>query len=178
MDAAGNLVRSQALAHEAAHLIADPRLHAELVILLGRLRMADGEVEVGHAMLLEEAEHVGELDPALAAALLSFAANLPVFRLEGAAAVELTERVEAGRSRAPADNGRAECWALATTMVGDVIGPPVVELARGPEGRGDWAPDAPAAGRSSGWRSTRSRTLLTWPWEVTLRGPLRHLRSR
>ena len=92
MDGAGNLVRSQALANEAAHLIDDPRLHAELVILLGRLRMAAGEVEAGHAMLLEEAEEVAELDPELAAALLSFAANLPVFRLEGAAAVELTER--------------------------------------------------------------------------------------
>ena len=34
-------------------------------------------------MLLEEAEQVAELDPALAAGLLSFAANLPVFRLEG-----------------------------------------------------------------------------------------------
>ena len=132
MDAAGNLVRSQALAHEAAHLIDDPRLHAELVILLGRLRMAGGEVEAGHAMLLEEAEQVGELDPALAAALLSFAANLPVFRLEGSCRRRVDgARVEAGRSRR--GRGRRPSGtptALAKTMAGDPAGPALlVELA-------------------------------------------------
>ena len=144
MDAAGNLVRSQALAHEAAHLIDDPRLHAELVILLGRLRMAGGDVEAGHSMLLEEAEQVSELDPALAAALLSFAANLPVFRLEGAAAVELTERAwrlgDPARPRMPAERN---AYALAKTMAGDATGPALlVELAlEAAEGRGDRAPD-------------------------------------
>ena len=83
MDAAGNLVRSQALAHEAANLIDDPRLHAELVILLGRLRMAATERWRRGTRCCWRRRIVGELDPALAAALLSFAANLPVFRLEG-----------------------------------------------------------------------------------------------
>ena len=51
MDSAGNFARTQALAGEAAELIDDPRLHAQLVLLLGRVRMATGEVEAGHAML-------------------------------------------------------------------------------------------------------------------------------
>ena len=123
-------------------------------------------------MLLEEAEHVGELDPALAAALL-FAANLPVFRLEGAAAVELTERAwRLRRSRGPRcrpsgalrarqdDGGRRDrpC--------------PARRARAGP--RRTWRPGtrwAPrSVGRSSGWRYEVARTLLTWAVGVQHRG--------
>lgn len=181
MDAAGNLKRSQALADEAADLIDDPRLHAELVILLGRLRMAAGDVEAGHSMLLSEAEHVGELDPALAAALLSFAANLPFFRLEGPAAVELTERAwklgDPARTRTPAErNARA----LAKSMAGDVAGPALlVELAV--EARQD-VETGHQMGAAVGWplvwleEYAAARTLLTWAVGVQRSGgSLRHL---
>ncbi|MDX6438694.1 MAG: hypothetical protein QOF45_1277 [Gaiellaceae bacterium] len=181
MDAAGSFVRSQALAHEAALLIDDPRLHAELVILLGRLRMAAGDVEAGHAMLVDEAEHVSELDPALGAALLSFAANLPFFRLEGPAAVELTERAwrlgAATRARTAAErNARA----LAKTMAGDPDGPALlVELAQ--EAGKDVA-TGHQMGAAVGWPLVwveeygAARTLLTWAVEVQRSGgSLRHL---
>jgi DNA-binding CsgD family transcriptional regulator len=181
MDAAGNLVRSEVLAHEAAPLIDDPRLHAELVILLGRLRMAGGEVESGHSMLLEEAEQVAELDPELAAALLSFAANLPVFRLEGAAAVELTERAwklgDPTRPRMPAERN---AYALAKTMAGDVTGPALLlELAHE---AGKDVHTGHQMGAAVGWplvwveEYTVARTLLTWAVGVQRSGgSLRHL---
>ena len=167
MDAAGSLERSEALAHDAKQLIEDPRLHAELVMLLGRLRMAAGEVEAGHSMLLEEAEQVSELEPALAATLLSFAANLRFFRLEAAAAVELTERAwrlgDSGRLRAPPErNG----YALARTMAGDPTGPALLlDLAR------EAGKDVEAGhqlGAAVGWplvwveEYATARTLLTW----------------
>ena len=167
MDAAGSLVRSQVLAHDAAKLIDDPRLHAELVILLGRLRMAGGEVEAGHAMLLDEAERISELDPALAAALLSFAANLPFFRLEGPAAVELTERAwnlgDPTRARTPTERN---AYALAKTMAGDAAGPVLlVELALE---AGKDVETGHQMGAAVGWplvwveEYAVARTLLTW----------------
>ena len=95
-------------------------------------------------MLLEEAEQVSEFDPELAAALLSFAANLPVFRLEGFAAVELTERAwrlgDPTRPRTPAERS---AYALAKTMAGDVSRPGAPRRARtgSREGRRDRPPD-------------------------------------
>ena len=132
-------------------------------------------------MLLSEAEHVGELDPALAAALLSFAANLPFFRLEGPAAVELTERAwklgDPARTRTPAErNARA----LAKSMAGDVAGPALlVELAV--EARQD-VETGHQMGAAVGWplvwleEYAAARTLLTWAVGVQRSGgSLRHL---
>jgi len=175
MDAAGSLARSQALAHEAAQLIEDPRLHAELVMLLGRLRMAAGEVEAGHSMLLEEAEQVAERDPGLAGSLLSFAANLLFFRLEGPAAVELTERARSlgdpARTRTPTERN---AYALAKTMAGDAAGPELLlELAL--EAGKDVA-TGHRMGAAVGWpllwveEYAAARSLLTWAVDVQRSG--------
>ncbi len=181
MDSAGSLVRSQALAEEAANLIEDRRLRAELVLLLGRLRMAAGDVEAGHAMIIDEAERVIELDPALAAALLSFAANLLFFRLEGPAAVELLERAwslgDPARQRTPTERNAA---ALARTMAGDTAGPPLlVELALE---AGKDVENGHRMGAAVGWplvwaeEYTAARNLLTWAAGVQRSGgSLRHL---
>ena len=180
MDAAGNLVRSEALAHEAADLIDDPRLHAELVVLLGRLRMAGGEVEAGHSMLLEEAERIGELDPALAAALLSFAANLPVFRLEGFAAVELTERAwTLGDPARPRIRRSATPMRSRKRWPATSPAPPCSSSLRW-RPRRTWRPGtrwAPrSGGRSSGWRSTPSPAPCSpGRWACRSGGSLLHL---
>jgi DNA-binding CsgD family transcriptional regulator len=118
-------------------------------------------------MLLEEAEQVGELDPAVAAALLSFAANLPVFRLEGFAALELTERAwrlgDPARPRTPTERNAS---ALARTMAGDPAGPALlVELALE---AGKDVQNGHQMGAAVGWplvwveEYAVARTLLTW----------------
>lgn len=167
MDAAGRSLQSEALAHEAAELIDDPVLHAELVLLLGRLRMAGGDLDAGQAMLLHEAERVTALEPALAATLVSFAANPLFFRLEARAAVELTDR--AGRlggssgARSPSVRGAD---ALAKAMAGDASGRALLlQLAR--EARQDVETGHPL-GAALGWplvwveEYDAARTLLTW----------------
>ena len=161
MDAAGNLVRSQALAHEAADLIDDPRLHAELVILLGRLRMAGGEVEAGHSMLLEEAERISELDPALAARtaqLRGEPAGVPTRGLCGRRADRA--RVDARRFHA-AHGCRPSATPTRSPRRWPATSParPCSSSLRWRPGR-TWRPGtrwAPrSGGRSSGWRSTPS----------------------
>ena len=181
MDSAGSFARSQALAGEAAELIDEPRLHAQLVLLLGRLRMATGEVEAGNAMLLDEAERIMELDPWIAAGLLSFAANLPFFRLEGRAALELTERAwrlgDPARTRTLTERN---AQAMAKTMAGDPSGPALlVELAR--EARKDLQ-TGHQMGAAVGWplvwveEYDAARALLTWAVGVQRSGgSLRHL---
>lgn len=181
MDEAGNLLRSDALAREAAQLVEQPLLHARLAMLRGRLLMAGGRVEEGYSMLLGEADLVASLDPEFAATMISFAANLRFFRLEAAAAIELTERAsklgDAGRPRSPTERGAA---AMAKTMAGDRAGPPLLlELAR------DAAQDMAAGhrlGAALGWplvwveEYEAARTLLTGSVEVERSGgSLRHL---
>ena len=73
-------------------MIDDPAGRARSWRTSAVLKIGAGEVERGHAMLLAEAEQVAELDPMYAGAMLSLAANLPVFRLQARAAVELMER--------------------------------------------------------------------------------------
>jgi DNA-binding CsgD family transcriptional regulator len=181
MDASGSLVRSRALADEAAALIEDDRLRAELVELVGRLRMAAGEAEAAHSMLVEEAERVSELDPALASSLFSFAANLRFFRLEAPAAVELTERAarlgDPTRRRSLAERNGA---ALAHALAGDPnAATALLELAH--EAMAD-AVNGQRSGAALGWplvfveQYDAARTLLTWAADVQRSGgSLRHL---
>jgi DNA-binding CsgD family transcriptional regulator len=176
----GNLGRSEALADEAATLIDDPIVRARLVGLLASLKIAGGEIETAHSMLVGEAERVAELDVGGAAGMLALAANLPAFRLEAQATVELAERAWAlGDAARPRTTRERVARALGRTMVGDATG---VELLIELAGEIMATPSGHTQTSAVGWplvwveEYELARTMLSWAAGVQRTGgALRHL---
>jgi DNA-binding CsgD family transcriptional regulator len=181
LDETGSLARSEAFAREAAELIEDPRAIARAVRLIASSKMGAGEVETAYSMLLDAAEQVEELDPAWAAAMFNLAANLPLFRLQAPAAVELIERAWAlGDPARPRMLVEKVSLAFGKVIAGDTAGSAMlIELAR-----------EATANVSMGHRQTSAlgwplvwveeygaaRTLLTWALEAQRQGgSLRYL---
>jgi DNA-binding CsgD family transcriptional regulator/DNA replicative helicase MCM subunit Mcm2 (Cdc46/Mcm family) len=99
----GNLQGSQSLLRDAVQLVDEPVAHARVIAQIASVRMASGDVETGHAMLLEEAVRIEAVSPVFAAGMLALAANLLLYRLQVPDTVALMERAFAlgdpGRER-------------------------------------------------------------------------------
>jgi DNA-binding CsgD family transcriptional regulator len=174
----GDLVRSEAVAQEAATMIDDPADRARLVAHLAVLKIAVGEVERGHAMLLSEADHVAELDPTYAGAMLSLAANLPLYRLQARTTVDLMERAwMLGDPTRPRLLIERLSIALGRTMAGGATDA-LVELARELEATPGGHRHISAVGWPLVWveEYDAARTTLTWAVDMLRRsGALRYL---
>lgn len=174
----GDLVRSEAVTQEAATMLDDPADRARAVAHLAALKIAAGEFERGHAMLLAEAEQVAELDPTWAGGMLSLAANLPLFRLQAGHTVDLMERAGMlGEPTRPQRLIERATIAIGRTMTGGGTGT-LVELARELEA----TPGGHNQIYSVGWplvwveEYDAARTTLTWARDTMRRsGALRYL---
>jgi DNA-binding CsgD family transcriptional regulator len=143
--------------------------------------MDSGEAEIGYSMLLEEADRISELDAEFAAAMLSLAANLPLYRLEAATTVALTERASAlGNSDRPRMLVERAALGLGKVMAGDPAAKALLlELARASSSDvGIGHRQSSVAGWGLVWLEEyeAARTQLAWAVEVQRGGgALRYL---
>jgi DNA-binding CsgD family transcriptional regulator len=177
----GNLPRSESLLHDAAQLVEEPVAHARLVAITASVRIATGDVEAGHAMILDEVARIEEVEPVFAAAMLAVAANLPMLRVQAAGALELTERAFAlGDPERERTLIERLGHALSRVLNGDRRGcAAVIQLAREAAGdRGGGQRQSASAGWPLVWTEEydAARQLLGWAIEVQRAGgALRYL---
>jgi DNA-binding CsgD family transcriptional regulator len=174
LEETGSLVRSEALVQEADGLIDDPLARMRLVRLAAKLKMIAGEVETGHALLIDAVEQAEELDPVVAAAMCGLAANLPLHRLDARTALDLAER-----AWAMGDPARARTLVervvlgLARTLAGDAaVTQMIVGLAREAPRNTAWHRQVPAIGWPLVWveEYDSARTLLAWAIDMQRAG--------
>jgi DNA-binding CsgD family transcriptional regulator len=177
----GSLVRSLELAREAAAALDDSVRHAHAVTHLAAAQMALGDVEPAAAAIVEEAERIAGVDPTFAAAMSMVALNLPLHRLQAAAALGLAERAWAfGAADRPRMLVEHAGLALSKVVVGDPEGRvALIRLARDlPSAGTNGAVHVSAVGWGLVWveEYDEARKLLSWAADLhRSSGSLRHL---
>jgi DNA-binding CsgD family transcriptional regulator len=177
----GNLVRSLELAREAAPALDDPVRHAHAVAQVAGMQMALGDVEPAAAAIVEEAERIAGVDPTFAAAMSMLALNLPLHRLQAAAALGLAEQARAfGAADRPRMLVEQVGLALGKVLVGDPEGRvALIRLARDvPSSGAHGAAQVSPVGWGLVWveEYDEARKLLGWAADLQRSsGSLRYL---